>query len=94
MCDDADGRMADLIDRSIREASMFHHTFGCYAQGVVEAHDLWISKAIAGRHKDVEFCRALVQRGLVGGALLRDRLAMVTTIDPRVRAAAAGRIPA
>jgi len=49
---------------------------------------------IAGRHKDVEFCRALVQRRLVGEALLRERLAMVTTIDPRVRAAAAGRIPA
>jgi hypothetical protein len=122
MGNDADGRLADLIDGSIGEASMFHHTFGYYAQGVVETtavlptgwrerlvrfetpatngvvawcleiHDLWISKAIAGRHKDVEFCRALVQRGLVGGALLRERLAMVTTIDPRVRAAAAGRI--
>jgi hypothetical protein len=33
---DADGRMADLIDGSIGEASMFHATFGYYAQGVVE----------------------------------------------------------
>ena len=33
---DAEGRMADLIDGSIGEASMFHATFGYYAQGVVE----------------------------------------------------------
>ena len=31
---DAEGRMADLIDGSIGEASMFHATFGYYAQGV------------------------------------------------------------
>lgn len=29
--------MADLIDGSIGEASMFHDTFGYYAQGVVES---------------------------------------------------------
>lgn len=34
--DDPDGRMADLVDGSIGEASMFHATFGYYAQGVVE----------------------------------------------------------
>ena len=28
--------MADLLDGSIGEASMFHATFGYYAQGVVE----------------------------------------------------------
>lgn len=124
MRDDADGRMADLIDGSIGEASMFHATFGYYAQGVVETtavlpagwrerlvrfespgtngvvawclepHDLWVSKAIAGRPKDLEFCRALVERGLVDEARLRDRLALVATLDPRVRAAAAARIPA
>jgi hypothetical protein len=33
---DADGRMADLLDGSIGEASMFHETFGYYAQGVTE----------------------------------------------------------
>jgi Nucleotidyltransferase of unknown function (DUF6036) len=32
---DPDGRLADLIDGSIGEASMFHQTFGYYAQGVV-----------------------------------------------------------
>jgi len=124
MQDDADGRLADLIDGSIGEASMFHATFGYYAQGVVdttavlpagwrerlvrfespgtngvvawclEPHDLWLSKAIAGRPKDVEFCRALVERDLVNGAQLRDRLALVAGLDPRVRAAAAARIPA
>ncbi|WP_396225282.1 DUF6036 family nucleotidyltransferase [Gemmatimonas sp.] len=34
---DVDGRMADLIDGAIGEASMFHDTFGYYAQGVVES---------------------------------------------------------
>jgi hypothetical protein len=34
--DDPEGRRADLIDGSIGEASMFHETFGYYAQGVVE----------------------------------------------------------
>ena len=123
MRDDADGRMADLIDGSIGEASMFHATFGYYAQGVVETtavlpegwrerlvrfespgtngvvawclepHDLWVSKAIAGRPKDLEFCRALLDRALVSGARLRDRLALVAALDPRLRAAAAARIP-
>ena len=35
--DDEDGRKADLIDGSIGEASMFHATFGYYAQGVSES---------------------------------------------------------
>jgi hypothetical protein len=35
--DDADGRLADLLDGSIGEASMFHDTFGYYAQGVGES---------------------------------------------------------
>lgn len=34
---DADGSKADLIDGSIGEASMFHETFGYYADGVTEA---------------------------------------------------------
>lgn len=34
---DEEGRMADLVDGSIGEASMFHATFGYYAQGVVES---------------------------------------------------------
>ncbi len=121
--EDADGRMADLIDGSIGEASMFHATFGYYAQGVVETtavlparwrdrlvrfetpgtngvvawclepHDLWISKAIAGRPKDIEFCRALTESSLVDCDSLRDRLAKVEALDERVRSAVAARIP-
>lgn len=34
--DDPEGRRADLIDGSIGEGSLFHETFGYYAQGVVE----------------------------------------------------------
>ncbi|MEQ1855403.1 MAG: DUF6036 family nucleotidyltransferase [Longimicrobiales bacterium] len=33
---DSGGRMADLVDGSIGEASMFHEAFGYYAQGVTE----------------------------------------------------------
>jgi len=120
---DDDGRLADLLDGSIGEASMFHDTFGYYAQGVVEStavlpdgwqqrlvrfespatrgvvawclelHDLWIAKAIAGREKDSEFCRALIDRGDVRALVLRERLAQVAVIDERVRNAVAARIP-
>lgn len=102
---DPDERKADLIDASIGEASMFHETFGYYAQGVsqttavlpdgwrdrlvryespatngvvawcLEIHDLWLSKAVALREKDVDFCRALAKRRLVRADTLRDRLA-------------------
>ena len=115
MRDDPDGAKADLIDGSIGEASMFHSTFGYYAQGVVattavlpsgwrrrlvrfatpgtngvvawclEPHDLWVSKAIAGRPKDAEFCRALLKRGLVRADTLRRRLVKVKGLDERVR---------
>lgn len=121
---DAEGRMADLLDGSIGEASMFHHTFGYYAQGVTEAtarlprgwrdrlirfetpgtagvaalclevHDLWISKGIAGRPKDVEFCRALADRHLVKEEVLEERLGTVPDLDPKVRSAVAARIEA
>lgn len=36
MFDDLAGTRADLLDGSIGELSMFHETFGYYAQGVVE----------------------------------------------------------
>jgi len=108
--DDPDGLKADLIDGSIGEASMFHATFGYYAQGVsestailpagwrdrlaryetpgaggvvawcLEAHDLWISKAIANREKDVEFCRALLANGIVERETLRARLEEVSDL--------------
>jgi hypothetical protein len=44
----------------------------------LELHDLWISKALAGRQKDLEFCRAFVSRGFVDRAILRERLNSVT----------------
>ncbi|GMV05970.1 MAG: hypothetical protein AMXMBFR53_22470 [Gemmatimonadota bacterium] len=58
----------------------------------LEVHDLWISKAIAGRPKDIEFCAALVQRGIVDRTTLDARLVMVRDLDPRVRKAVEGRI--
>lgn len=119
---DPDGAKADLIDGSIGEASMFHETFGYYAQGVVEStavlpagwrrrlvrfetpatngvvawclepHDLWVSKAIAGRPKDVEFCEALVAQSLVRKDVLRRRLARVAGLQASVRASVAAAI--
>ena len=113
--DDAEGRKADLIDGSIGEASMFHETFGYYAQGVsestavlpegwrdrlvrfetpatngvvawcLEVHDLWISKAIANREKDIEFCKALFDAGIVDNAILRARLETVDGLADELR---------
>jgi len=121
---DVDGRSADLVDGAIGEASMFHETFGYYAQGVVETtavlpegwaerlvryetpatrgvvawclelHDLWISKAIAGRDKDREYCQALLNAKLVEKSLLAERLQRVPWLDERVRSAVAARIGA
>ena len=111
---DADGHLADLIDGSIGEASMFHATVGYYAQGVVETttvlprgwtdrlvrfqapatngvvalclevHDLWLAKAIANRPKDVEFCTALVDRGLVKRSVLLEGLGDVADLEPEI----------
>ncbi len=120
--DDPDGRLADLIDGSIGEASMFHSTFGYYAQGVVEStatlpggwrdrlvrfetpatngvvawcleiHDLWISKSVAGRTKDLEFCEAICRRGLVDPGELSDRLERVENLDVRIQSTVLGRV--
>jgi len=119
---DEDGHLADLIDGSIGEASMFHETFGYYAQGVVEQtavlptgwkdrlvrfespgtngvvalclelHDLWISKAIANRQKDIEFCRALLDIGVVDLAELRARLLLVNDLPENLRRIVDGHI--
>ena len=86
---DDDGTQADLVDGSIGEASMFHESFGFYAQGVsietavlpegwkdrlvryetpatngvvawcLSLEDLFVSKAMAPREKDLEFCRSI-----------------------------------
>jgi hypothetical protein len=51
----------------------------------LEPHDLWVSKAIAGRPKDREFCEALIARKLVEVKTLHTRLGKVRSLDPRVR---------
>jgi hypothetical protein len=49
-----------------------------------DPHDLWVSKAIANRPKDIEFCAALLETGLVDESMLRNRLALVDRerLDP------------
>ncbi len=47
----------------------------------LEPHDLWISKAIAHRPRDLEFCDALLEAGIVRGEELADRLARVAGLD-------------
>jgi hypothetical protein len=47
----------------------------------LEPHDLLISKLAAGRTKDLEFCEAAVHTGLVGIAMLRERLAATELHD-------------
>ena len=119
---DTDGQLADLLDGSIGEASMFHATFGYYAQGVVETtavlprgwegrlirfetpstngvvawcleiHDLWISKAVAGRPKDGEFCAALLGADLVQRETLLERLKEVDGLVDPIRQAVEGRV--
>ena len=110
--EDPDGTQADLVDGAIGEASMFHATFGYYAQGVqtvtavlpegwrdrlvrfespatrgvtawcLEPHDLWISKMVAGRPKDLEFCQALLERGMVEPKELTRRLQRLDVGEP------------
>jgi len=46
----------------------------------LEIHDLWISKAAAGRPKDVEFCTALLERRLVTQKTLHARLSNVPNL--------------
>ena len=52
----------------------------------LEIHDLWISKAIAGREKDVEFCNGLSELKLVQSKTLRDRVKKVENLAPEKRA--------
>lgn len=55
----------------------------------LELHDLWLAKAIAGRPKDYEFCRALATDGLVNEDTLVTRLSHVSDLAEPVRAAVA-----
>lgn len=113
--DDPDRAKSDLIDGSIREASMFQGTFGVYVEGVSEEtatlpeswldmlvryetpatngavawcldlHDLWISKAVASRPRDVEYCRAFLSHGFVDAPVLRQRLMETPGLPDPVR---------
>ena len=49
----------------------------------LEIHDLWISKAIANREKDRDFCVALLERKLVHRETLLARLKKVRGLDPQ-----------
>ena len=53
----------------------------------LELHDLWLSKAVAGRPKDYEFCRALANNGLVNKDILTTRLGHVPDLTEALRAA-------
>lgn len=57
----------------------------------LEVHDLVVSKLVAGREKDLDFAAAAARHRLVDERVLRERLEQ-TDLDPRLRAAVAGRI--
>jgi hypothetical protein len=59
----------------------------------LEIHDLVLSKYVAGREKDDEFCQAAVAHGLVDRSTLEARLASMT-LAPALRSAVLGRIAA
>lgn len=57
----------------------------------LEPHDLWVSKAAAGREKDRDFCVALAHAGLVDDRTCLARIAALD--DPyRTRAGAVARV--
>lgn len=53
----------------------------------LEPHDLVVSKAIAGRDKDVRFLQSAIAHGLVDPAVLLERLAATVVDEARRRAA-------
>ena len=50
----------------------------------LELHDLWVSKAIAGRPKDIEFCKAFLTQKLVERESLRERLMNISDVPEEV----------
>jgi hypothetical protein len=58
----------------------------------LEVHDLWISKAIANREKDIEFCQALLTAGTVGKTVLHSRLVAVSDLTLELRQVVGQRI--
>lgn len=103
--------LADLIDGSIGEGSMFQETNGYYAQGVgpntatlprgweerlvvvenpntqpgrglcLEAHDLALAKYAAGREKDLDFTRAMINAKMLDIDILLKRLPTLEAAD-------------
>lgn len=59
----------------------------------LEIHDLLISKYCAGRDKDLEFCAAVVEAGLVDRTTLANRLAE-TICEDAIRSRVSARIDA
>jgi hypothetical protein len=53
----------------------------------MEPHDLVVAKLCAGREKDLEFAKGLVQSGLVGREILLQRLQTVAAPEPIVQIA-------
>lgn len=56
----------------------------------LELGDLWISKAIAGREKDHEFCRAVLKLGVLDIDEIAARLAAMSDVGAAVQARARG----
>jgi hypothetical protein len=59
----------------------------------LEPHDLWISKMVAGRPKDLDFCKALLERGIVAPKELTGHLERTDVGEP-ARARIEGKIRA
>ncbi|MCA1709997.1 MAG: hypothetical protein LC808_44615, partial [Actinobacteria bacterium] len=51
----------------------------------LEPHDLAMSKLVAGRYSDYEFCRALLGSGIADPNVVRERLADTPELDPSIR---------
>jgi hypothetical protein len=60
---------------------------GAAAGLCMEPHDLVVAKLCAGREKDLEFVRRLIESGIVGRALLFQRLRSVTAPESIVQIA-------
>ncbi len=48
----------------------------------LEPHDLWLSKACAGRPKDARFCAMMADEGLVDVKTLRERAKLMDGLTP------------
>ncbi|MEK6210543.1 MAG: DUF6036 family nucleotidyltransferase [Pseudomonadota bacterium] len=64
---------------------------GAYAGLCLEAHDLALSKYVAGRDKDLEFTRELARHGMTEKKTLLKRLTM-TKLDATIARVVRGRI--